>query len=106
MNDWDRMSRQAQRYKEMYPRGTRLELLSMDDPYAPIEEGTRGTVQFVDDLGSIHMLWDNGRTLALVPGEDSFRKLSEEELLEEQKLAEYEMNEDEEFEEQTFEQSM
>lgn len=106
MNDWDRMSREAQRYKEMYPRGTRLELISMDDPYSRIEEGTRGTVQFVDDLGSIHMLWDNGRTLAIVPGEDSFRKLSEEELLEEQELAENEMDEDEELEEQNFEQTM
>ena len=33
----------------------------------------------------IHMNWDNGRTLAVVPGEDSFRKLKEEELAEEQK---------------------
>jgi hypothetical protein len=30
------------------------------------------------------MQWDNGRTLALVPGEDSFRKLTAEELAEEQ----------------------
>lgn len=30
------------------------------------------------------MKWDNGRTLALVPGEDSFRKLTDEELAEEQ----------------------
>ena len=30
------------------------------------------------------MKWDNGRTLSLVPGEDSFRKLTDEELAEEQ----------------------
>ena len=30
------------------------------------------------------MRWDNGRTLAIVPGEDSFRKLTDEELAEEQ----------------------
>ena len=29
--------------------------------------------------------WDNGRTLAVIPGEDSFRKLTEEEIAEEQK---------------------
>ena len=70
--------------KDSYPHGTRLVLLSMDDPYAPIPSGTRGTVEHVDDAAQIHMRWDNGRTLALVPGEDSFRKLTDEELAEEQ----------------------
>lgn len=56
----------------------------MDDPYAPIECGTKGTVVHVDDAAQIHMRWDNGRTLAIVPGEDSFRKLTDEELAEEQ----------------------
>ena len=75
MNDLARLSREAQKYKDMYPKGTRIELISMDDQYAPIEPGTKGTVEFVDDMGQIHMKWDNGRTLALVPGEDSFRKI-------------------------------
>jgi hypothetical protein len=47
----------------------------MEDPYAPIEPGTQGTVEFVDDMGQIHMRWDNGRTLALVPSEDNFKKI-------------------------------
>lgn len=80
MNDWERMRRQAQIYKDAYPPGTRVKLLHMNDSYSPVEEGTRGTVKFVDDAGQIHMQWDNGRTLALVPGEDSFRKLTQEEL--------------------------
>ena len=86
MNEWERARRQAQRYKELYPPGTRLMLLSMEDPYAPVESGTRGTVKTVDDMGHIHMLWDNGRTLALVPGEDSFRTLTESELAQEARL--------------------
>lgn len=70
--------------KRCYPPGTRLVLLSMDDPYAPVPSGTKGTVVHVDDAAQIHMKWDNGRTLALVHGEDSFRKLTDEELAEEQ----------------------
>ena len=71
MNEWERLRRQAQRYKENYPPGTRVMLLSMEDPWAPVPSGTRGTVEAVDDIGQLHMKWDNGRTLALVPGEDS-----------------------------------
>ena len=39
MNEWERNSRMAKRYKESYPPGTRIMLLSMDDPYAPVPEG-------------------------------------------------------------------
>lgn len=66
-----------------YPPGTRLELISMDDPQ-PILPGSRGTVDHVDDMGTIHMRWDSGRSLGLVPGEDSFRKLTPEQIAAEQ----------------------
>ena len=75
MNDWTRLSREAQKYKDMYPKGTRIELIEMNDDLCPVLSGTKGTVECVDDVGQIHMRWDNGRTLALVPGEDSFRKI-------------------------------
>ena len=84
MNEFDRMRRTAERMKEFYPPGTRIQLDHMEDPWAPVPPGTRGTVQFVDDIGQIGMKWDNGRTLSLVPGEDSFRKLTDVELAEEQ----------------------
>ena len=61
-----------------------------DDP-RPVAPGTRGSVRFVDDMGSIHMHWDNGRTLALIPGEDSFRKLTPEEIAQEQAAQEQQM---------------
>lgn len=67
-----------------YPPGCRIELLEMNDPYAPIQSGTRGTVAYVDDMGTLHMHWDNGRTLGVIPGEDSFRKLTPEEIEAEQ----------------------
>ena len=62
--------------KEQYPPGTRIRLNSMEDPYAPILPGTEGEVDYVDDEGQIFMKWDNGRTLPLAPGEDSFTVLS------------------------------
>ena len=66
--------------KKMYPPGTRIKLIEMDDPYAPVPSGTRGTVNFVDDAGTVHMKWDNGRTLGIVPNVDDFRKLSDSEI--------------------------
>ena len=74
----------AQRMKDNYPSGTRIMLLSMGNDPCPIEDNTRGTVRVVDDIGTIHCSFDNGRSLGIVPGEDSFRKLTEEELAEEQ----------------------
>ena len=84
MNEYDRLYRQAQRYKEAYPPGTRIMLLGMENDPNPVESGTRGTVRVVDDIGTLHCDFDNGRSLGVVPGEDSFRKLTDEELAEEQ----------------------
>ena len=66
----------AESTKKLYPPGTRIELISMKDPYAPVPAGTRGTVKFVDSMGTIFPEWDNNRTIGIVPGEDSFRKLT------------------------------
>ena len=92
MNEWDRLHRQAQRYKEAYPPGTRIMLLGMGNDPNPVESSTRGTVRVVDDIGTLHCDFDNGRSLGVVPGEDSFRMLTDEELAEEQNA---DMDEDE-----------
>ena len=81
MNEWERLHRQAELYKQKYTPGTRIELLSMGNDPRPIESGTRGSVAFVDDIGTLHCDFDNGRRLGVIPGEDSFRTLTEEELL-------------------------
>lgn len=57
--------------RELYPAGTRIRLLKMDDIQAP-PAGTEGTVTFVDDAGTIHMRWDTGSSLGLISGEDEF----------------------------------
>jgi hypothetical protein len=56
--------------------GQRVELISMDDQHAPVQPGTLGTVSHVDDAGTLHMSWDNGRTLGLIPGIDEFKAIA------------------------------
>ncbi len=65
----------VKRMKEQYPPDTRIRLTHMSDPYAPIAPGTEGKVNFVDDIGTLHCTFDNGRTLGVIPGEDSFSKI-------------------------------
>ena len=71
--------RQLQSLRERYPAGTKIRLNHMDDPYAPIPDGTIGEVQYVDDAGNIHMVWENGRTLSLIEGVDDFTIIKKEE---------------------------
>lgn len=69
---------QVNEIKRLYPPGTRVKLIYMEDQYA-VPEGTMGTVDFVDDAGQIQMKWDNGRTLALIYGVDKFEKINDKE---------------------------
>lgn len=52
--------------------GKRVSLLSCSDPYTRLEPGEKGTVTFVDSLGTVFVDWDSGSGLGLVPGEDSW----------------------------------
>ena len=63
----------VQRTKDAYPSGTRIILDFMGEDPRPIPPGTKGTVRIVDDMGTVHCDFDNGRRLGLIPGEDSFR---------------------------------
>ena len=67
----------VKRMKEQYPAGTRIVLDQMGDDPHPIPPGTKGTVRVVDDMGTVHCDFDNGRRLGLVPGEDTFHIASE-----------------------------
>ena len=68
------MKQALQALRERYPKGTRVELVQMDDIQAP-PAGTLGTVIGVDDTGSLLVNWDNGSGLNVIYGEDVVRKV-------------------------------
>ena len=53
--------------------GDRVALVFTSDPYTKLQPGELGTVAFVDDTGTVHVKWDAGDHLGLVPGVDRFR---------------------------------
>ena len=84
MNEWEKQRNRAEYLKKAYPSGTRIVLNSMGDDPRPIQSGMRGTVEAVDDIGTVHCNFDNGRRLGLIEGEDDFRALTAQELAEEE----------------------
>jgi len=54
--------------------GKRIRCILMNDEY-PVEAGTEGRITGVDDMGTIHVKWDNGSTLGLVRNEDRYELL-------------------------------
>lgn len=70
----------VERIRKQYPEGTRIILDEMDDPYRKdMMAGLKGIVVHVDDLAQIHCAWENGSSLALIPGEDKFHRDTEQE---------------------------
>lgn len=55
--------------------GQRVELVATSDPYTRLSRGDRGTVLSVDALGTVHVAWDCGSLLGLVPGVDRWTKV-------------------------------
>ena len=68
---------EVKRLRRQYPPGTKIKCIHMNDDCHPVPDGTLGTVQFVDDAGTIHVSWGNGSSLGLIPNEDSFIKLGQ-----------------------------
>ena len=66
----------VERVRSEYPKGTRVELVKMDDCQAP-PLGTLGTVTGVDDTASLMVDWDNGSGLNVVYGEDLAVKIGD-----------------------------
>lgn len=58
--------------RKQYPVGTRIRLTKMRDEKQPVPNGTMGTVTGIDDIGTIHMNWDNHSSLGLIKDLDTF----------------------------------
>lgn len=63
-----------EKIKMLYPAGTVVKLIKMDDPQAP-PIGTKGKVMYIDDIAQVHVAWDNGSTLAVAYGEDIIERV-------------------------------
>lgn len=59
--------------------GRRVRLVHTTDPYTKLVPGDAGTVNYVDDVGTVFVAWDNGSSLGLVHDEDRWITLPEDE---------------------------
>lgn len=58
-------------------KGKRVRLIRCTDPYTELRPGDEGTVRRVDDIGTVHIKWDNGSSLGLCSPEDDFEVIGE-----------------------------
>ncbi len=59
--------------RSRYKPGTRVELVSMSDPYTKLKPGDQGTVRLVDDIGTVFVDWDCGSGLGAAYGADEIK---------------------------------
>ncbi len=79
--------------RQRYPEGTRICLDHMED-LCPVENGTCGTVQFVDDAGILHCKFDDGRTLCVIHDVDQFHKIDQEQFQTDEQAEENALNDE------------
>ncbi|SHK09184.1 DUF3846 domain-containing protein [Hespellia stercorisuis] len=66
----------AEEVKKTYSEGMTI-VLAETKGEGRMPAGLRGTVKYVDDIGQIHMKWENGSSLALNVEEDKFIMVEE-----------------------------
>lgn len=66
-------SEQVAAVRQAYPVGTRVELVSMNDPNTELHPGDLGTVESVDDMGTVFVYWDCDSELGMIYGVDMIK---------------------------------
>ena len=56
--------------------GDRIKLVYTTDPYTNLKKGDEGTITMLDSVGTVHVRWDTGSTLGMVPDEDRFEVIT------------------------------
>ena len=61
--------------------GMRIRMIEMgdDDDANPVDEGLEGTIHLIDDIGTLHVKWDDGRYIGVIPNLDVYQLLPSEE---------------------------
>lgn len=52
--------------------GQRVRAIKINDPHTRVLSGECGTIKFIDDLETIHVHWDSGASLGIIPEIDEF----------------------------------
>jgi hypothetical protein len=58
--------------------GMRIRLKEMPNDPNPIDEDMEGTIRTIDSLGTLHVVWDDGSQLGVIPGIDKYELLTDE----------------------------
>lgn len=56
-------------------KGKRIRMIEMVEDLYPIPSGAEGTIKYTDSMGTIHVGWDNGRGLGVIPNKDKYEIL-------------------------------
>lgn len=56
-------------------KGKRVKLLYTSDIHTRLKPDAEGVVKFVDSMGTVHVQWDDGSSLGLIPNEDMWEVL-------------------------------
>ena len=56
-------------------KGQRVRLIFTSDPYTKLKTGALGVVDFYDSFDTLHVKWEDGSNLGLIPGCDEWEIL-------------------------------